>query len=539
MNEAYWSLKSSVWETAPEVIYSDRISIDEHRWIELVPIGRIFAFNGEQPAQALRKLIPSKATNADVIERIPKIIWGGYIAIIVDEQSNYRLFLPDPMGSVRLYFRQLRGGKLDVDIDPVRLIAGRMPVWNIGYLIHFAETGQGIEGNTPFLDLAEVPPGFCIRVNSDGTFEMVRAWFEPVVQEIDSSDLGQEVVGAIQALFEGKQRIAFPVSDSVISSASSIFLRKALPSIECLKLIEIPSIGSPLVDRGQFKEVFDTIQADRVNVEASDALPFAKLAPKELPTVLSERLIFLGKEEAVMDVVGRDTMIFDWEGADLLFHAAPGPMVLSDALKARGGLFALETARKLSRLRKATIFRILWDSVVPEAQYRGLFPGRSYIIPASRVKREGRFLRKQRNRLAQAQMLQSPSVSRPGTWVNPYFSQPVVEAVMRLRSFDSFTEGAADSQEISSALWRAQVGPEENLVVHGLQTNRRQSEELIRDGVLMKSGYLDRKALLNALDLVNNGNPLPANTIARIVCVEMFCRAWQSAVEPMAVPSLH
>ncbi|KOS99565.1 asparagine synthase family domain protein [Burkholderia mallei] len=52
--------------------------------------------------------------------------------------------------------------------------------------------------------------------------------------------------------------------------------------------------------------------------------------------------------------------------------------------------------------------------------------------------------------------------------------------------------------------------------------------ELIRDGVLMRSGQLDEAELEHALKAVRVGQNAAAISLALVGCVEIFCASWQN-----------
>lgn len=560
MKQARWKLRSGDWEITPHHI-TDQVMIGGHRRVELMHFGVVYASSGASPAQALKVALSDKMSTVDIPKQITKTIWGSYLAIVVDEEKSCRIFVPDPMRSVHLYYRQLYSGNLDLDIDLVQMVAGRQPIWNIGYLVHFAETRCEIEGHTPFLDVASVPLGYCLQVNADGTVEMMRSWLGPASNVADHSDLADEMLTAFRAMLKDRRDIVLPLSHDTVSAATAVFLKAALPSMDRVHVVEFstPDLLTPSAENS-VEHFAKEIGAQFTSFHVDDALPFANLTPKQLPTSLNERLLFLKKEEVVQAVAAENGCLLDCHGSDILFNALPDGRSVTEAFKAKGGSFAFATAKKLARLRRVKISEIIIEGIIQSARasllgsahagsrgHRGLFPHRADIMPDSarpsrRLKRAlfSRAAPGQWANLARAQTLQGSLFGNSVAILNPYFSQPVVEAAMQIKSYDSFTEDfdqvnlrkAASRLLTCNDIWHEPAKASHATLIQALQTKRQHVWELIQQGVLMKSGYLDRNRLLRALKLMEQGHASAARSISLIACVEIFCLAWENAVEP-------
>ncbi|MEH0295718.1 hypothetical protein V6R98_26405 [Agrobacterium sp. CCNWLW71] len=558
MKQPRWELISSEWQTASDGFAIDRIPIDRDRRVELIHIGPVIAFDGNSPVLALKAVISSEDTDVALSERIPETIWGHYVAVIIDEQKSSRIFVPDPMKSVQLFYRQGYGGRISLDVDLERLVAGRQPVWSIGFLVNFAETGYGVEGHTPFSDVGSVPAGHCLQVNGDGKIETRRVWFGPSASRAGNVDLADEVTSTLRALFEEHANICLPVSGEIASSVAAIWLEAALPSSEAIRFIEVSPSGPMAVANTKLSPpVAKMARSTVAKVAATDAAPLATLVPKRLPTSLNERLLYLKREEAVLDIAGEHGILVDWHGGDVLLNAVPDEGTVLDAFRAKGTSFALATAKKLAGVRRTSLSKILADSIYralvsqsdprnhKKGGYRGLFPDRSDIIPKSRIRRPRIVQRRLSStpthwaNLARAQNLQAPPFSASVPILNPYFSQPVVEAAMRRKSYHSFLS-EPDQLDLRNfprnTDFLFEQSEEKNMALFlSLRQNHEDLMEFIKNGVLMKSGYLDRSKLAKAFNLILEDHVPAARSLSLIACVEIFCSAWESAVEPETV----
>lgn len=137
--------------------------------------GRGRAYLREAPASVDRALARAR-TLADARDAVTRAVWGAYVAVLDEAATGRRLFLPDPLHSVRLYYRTDEDGRVDVDPQAANLLRGASIDWNLDYLIEFACTQFGPLGETPFASVRAVPPGCALVVDADGRCAIERAW---------------------------------------------------------------------------------------------------------------------------------------------------------------------------------------------------------------------------------------------------------------------------------------------------------------------------------------------------------------------------
>jgi hypothetical protein len=119
--------------------------------------------------------------------------------------------------------------------------------------------------------------------------------------------------------------------------------------------------------------------------------------------------------------------------------------------------------------------------------------------------------------------------------INPFLTQPIVEAAMSISSYDSFDDRndrivlRRIAHEITSVdvLWRRTKGTFDVGFIRGIQSNYGAFRELIDNGVLMRAGRIDQQELQRALKETEVGQGAAAISLGLLGCVEIFCRSWQ------------
>ncbi|AIT19536.1 asparagine synthase family protein [Burkholderia thailandensis E254] len=348
------------------------------------------------------------------------------------------------------------------------------------------------------------------------------------------------------------------LSGGVDSSAGAIFLRKALGANAPLAAVHLYSTSSPdCYERDMAARVADSIGAQLICIDIDRHLPFSERIVRTPPAALNQDMLFLGIDRAVSNALGPSSVLLEGQGGDLLFRAVPDANAVLDALRSNGWSFALRTAEKLAMLHNDSIPRILLMAA-KIALRRRLF---GQDAPASRQTMSRLFASyapraaagRSRRHAPRADAPLDESISMLDRFVsimtpvtdaaytsrlNPYLAQPVVEAAFGLHSYDSFDHrnDRIVLREIASAhtpvdvLWRRTKGSFGIGFVKGIVSHYDALRELIRDGVLMRSGRLDEAELEHALKAVRVGQNAAAISVALVGCVEVFCASWQNFV---------
>ncbi|KVE43175.1 lasso peptide isopeptide bond-forming cyclase [Burkholderia sp. BDU5] len=511
---------------------------------------------------SLDRALARARTLTDARDVVTRGVWGAYILVLDEAATGRRLFLPDPLHSVRLYYRAAGNGRVDVDPQAANLLDGAPIDWNLDYLIEFACTQFGPLDETPFASVRAVPPGCALIVDTDGRCTIERAWL-PRTGAV--GDVRASCAAALDDVYSSIARshpnVCAALSGGVDSSAGAIFLRKALGADAPLAAVHLFSTSSPdFYERDMAARVADSIGAELICIDIDRHLPFSERIVRTPPASLSQDMLFLGIDKAVSGAIGPSSVLLEGQGGDLLFKAVPDANAVLDALHGKGWSFALRTAEKLAMLHNDSIPRILLmaakialrrrlfgqDASVSQQTMSKLFASRAPRGAAGQARtRTPRDLRADTPSDESISVLDRfVSIMTPVTdaaytsRLNPYLAQPVVEATFGLRSYDSFDHrnDRIVLREIASAhtpvdvLWRRTKGSFGIGFVKGIVSHYDAFRELLRDGVLMRSGKIDETELEHALKAVRVGQNAAAISLALVGCVEVFCASWQNFV---------
>lgn len=526
-----WRLERGAWTDARgyRALLSLDAAPDRPIGVTLLEAGdRARAYLRDAHSRIERSLARAR-TLQEARDTVTRSVWGAYLLVLDEAASGRRLFMPDPLHSVRLYYRTDERGRVDVDPRAANLLDRASIDWNLDYLIEFACTQFGPLDETPFAS---------VRV--------VRASCAAALDDVYSR------------IAHSHPNVCAALSGGVDSSAGAIFLRKALGANAPLAAVHLYSTSSPdCYERDMAARVADSIGAQLICIDIDRHLPFSERIVRTPPAALNQDMLFLGIDRAVSNALGPSSVLLEGQGGDLLFRAVPDANAVLDALRSNGWSFALRTAEKLAMLHNDSIPRILLMAA-KIALRRRLF---GQDAPASRQTMSRLFASyapraaagRSRRHAPRADAPLDESISMLDRFVsimtpvtdaaytsrlNPYLAQPVVEAAFGLHSYDSFDHrnDRIVLREIASAhtpvdvLWRRTKGSFGIGFVKGIVSHYDALRELIRDGVLMRSGRLDEAELEHALKAVRVGQNAAAISVALVGCVEVFCASWQNFV---------
>lgn len=503
---------------------------------------------------SLEQALAHARTLSEARDAVTRSVWGAYLLVLDEAATGRRVFLPDPLHSVRLYYRTQGPGRVDVDPQAANLLDGAPIDWNLDYLIEFACTQFGALDETPFASVRVVPPGCALAVDADGRCTIERAWLPraPATDDIRAS-CATALDDVYSSLARSHPSVCAALSGGVDSSAGAILLRKALGAGAPLAAVHLFSTSSPdCYERDMAARVADSIGAELVCIDIDRHLPFSERLVKTPPAALSQDMLFLGIDRAVSKAIGPSAVLLEGQGGDLLFRAVPDASVVLDALHGNGWACALRTAEKLAMLHNDSIPRVLLMAAkialrrqlfaqhapAPRQSMSTLFAPRA---PAgrSRARAPRQTLDESISMLDRFVSIMTPVTDAAYTRrLNPYLAQPVVEAAFGLRSYDSFDHrnDRIVLREIASAhtpvdvLWRRTKGSFGISFVKGIVSHDGALRELIRDGVLMRSGRLDEAELERAFKAARVGQNAAAISVALVGCVEVFCASWQNFI---------
>lgn len=515
---------------------------------------------------AIKRKLNEARDFSEATDVIVDLVWGEYVAILEDSASARRVFMTDPLYSVRLYYRIGPNGEIRLDTRADNLLDDKSIEWNLDYLIEFATTQFGQIGETPFSQIKVVPPGHALLIGIDGEHVVKRVWYpKPACDQNIHSACAGAISHVYSSISANYSNVCAAISGGVDSSSGAIFLRKALGPDVPLRAIHLFSTSSPEFNEySMARQVADSIDAELICIDVDKCLPFSDVVAANPPSGLSQDMLFLSIDKAIAEAIGSSTVVLEGQGGDLLFNAVPDARAVLDALRNRGWAFALRTAEKLAMLHNESVPRVLMMAGKIAARER-LFrrdssastePMSRLLVPLHRNARGRRPRSKNANEPCRSHFsLQDldcfTSVMTPVTdlflthRINPFLAQPIVEAAMNITSYESFDDRndrivlRRIAHEITSVdvLWRRTKGTFDVGFIKGIQSNHDALRELLCNGVLMQAGRIDERELRLAFKETDVGQGAAAISLALLGCAEIFCRSWQEFLSSRAAAS--
>lgn len=549
-----WNFLSSIMSERPTSAFPQQtnIRISENLSLSLYKFG---------PGSLATDLLHGDKTT-DLAEQLVKHCWGCYIALIRNLNDGSYFFLPDPMHSVRLYYKRESNGSISLDTDLRNLVDRGAIEWNTSYLLSFAKTQFGISGQTPFKDIEVVPVGHALLIENDGSTAIKQIW--PLTKFAARDELDQITDSAMsevcQTITKDCDNFVLALSGGVDSTSVAIFLNDELKKKkEKLRSYNYFSTLSPKLNESELaKQVNAAISGDLICMDIGNYLPFADLSPKRPPETLNMRGLFIGLDKMIDRNIGSEALIIEGQGGDTLFWASPESSIIHDSYSDNGIAFALQTAKKLSILRNDSLPRLLYSCLgnslgiitgqqhnnVSMPDVKNMFnSSREKIVRNSLVDKmeiKGKHYPALYQHIENFQyMLEIQSTPNdPGYCrrIQPFLQQPIVEASLLQKSYNSFDTETdrsllrriAKRRKNIPVLNRRNKGGFDAGMIRGLQVHRDQIKELILNGVLVRSNLLDLDMFNENYKRVEVGMLSAGMAISLLVCVEIYCSAWEN-----------
>jgi asparagine synthase (glutamine-hydrolysing) len=504
--------------------------------------------------------------------------WGNYVAILADPAGRHTWVLKDPTGelqccvttfqSVTVIFSRLSDllalGPFTFRVDPAYLRARLL-------------YGGGDLGRTALEGVEQVGRGECIEIareSRSGPLARRSYWHPSVFAEtpaaIENSDLAARAIratlrAATHTLAAGHASLLLRLSGGLDSSIIAACLRG------------IP--GKPRVcsytyynPRGRSDErPWARLSARRVGCEHVES-PIApndlhlehvlSLPPSVEPTPLMAYLLRSTLEQKLADERGASA-VFCGDGGDSGFCAESFAYSVSEYLHRHG--MRREVLRLASRVALSTeqsSWSVLYRAVRRWQRGSGMEQLNRTLVMASRLLSDdlreslpgqARYphpwfadrdrvpwatIRRLGTLLAAPQSYDvAPDVAAPEL-IAPLYAQPVLELLLRIPVYVHFEGGrerglarrafATDlPPEITRRLWKDRApGFYDEL----LDRNRGFLRHVLLDGVLVREGLLDRRAVAETLSDAVVKNPVLPGEVFRHLDVEIWARNWvQSA----------
>jgi len=469
--------------------------------------------------------------------------WGNYVALVLDDERGARYVVNDPTGTLPCYFTQHRGVQLVFSALSDCRMVGVTPQMNWDFVRSRAVNSLTDLDRASFVGIATVHRGECARFDTSGGFVSSSSYWHPSNFE-GAEDLIVDPMLAARAMRATIRKCLY----GVVAPHSSVLTQTSggLDSSVVLGVLsEAPS--KPQI----------TCYTDYVPDSTSDERRWARLATGrgghrhiELPhdprdmvfrdmPALSPSMEpacyfthwFTGPQERRLAAEFGATLVLSGDGGDSSFCSTSFVYAVDHSLKRHGlGLRTLRLAASVARRRDRTVWKVLGKSLRrvligedPDDGRRRLSALSSMVSDETKalVEREERgrgssFL-KAGGQVTQELLLRmgtlgfppifydlSTSVAESAPYVVSILSaQPVYEVCARIPVDIHFDDGRirgmarrAFADVLPAPILRRQWKDRPLLFVPAvISRNVDYLRETLLDGVLVKDGILDRKAL--------------------------------------------
>jgi asparagine synthase (glutamine-hydrolysing) len=487
--------------------------------------------------------------------------WGAYVAILDSGDADRIDIIRAPLGDLACYMLTTKIGTFVAsDVDLLIALAGYDPAiaWPV-VARHLAMPDLGSRA-TCLVGVDELSGGERLRLDrGSSTIETLWSPWSFVHRTkhmTDVSDAAMRVRGAVQTAVRARasqhESVLLKLSGGLDSSIVAACLSGASHPTVALTLVTRDRSGD---ERDHARSVarhlgIPLIEADRdpdlVDIGLSDAAGLPR------PSVRS----FAQASLRIATRVAREhgaTAIFDGGGGDQMFCSLQSVAPVVDCLHSDGGTGRFwATARSIGIAAQTSTFEVARRALV-----RSWTRGPAYRWPCALT-----FLSSQGRAcgltgaehpwlippegtlpgsaahvalLASVQSLvESTDPRAPIPTVSPLVTQPVAEACLRVPSWCWTSDG--HNRVMARQAFRAMLPPAivdrrdkgtpDGFVVDLIEANRGRMHTLLMDGLLMKHGLLDHKAVAAALSPAEHRKAQDNAKLMDLVGVEAWARSW-------------
>jgi asparagine synthetase B (glutamine-hydrolysing) len=501
-----WRLRNGAWSTSDvplRRVFPGLSSVNDRLEIKVYDLEEAGTACLRTSPQIIQEALRRSIRWTDAAAIAMDYLWGTYVIVVFDKATQMRHFFSDPLQSARLHYCVAPRGELAIDLDLTRLVRLNGVRWNVDFLEHYARTQFCMTGKTAFAGIDVVPAGAALSVTRNGDVITTDVW-KP--KRFLGTDSQMQCEDAIETVFSNlvnqHPSISVALSGGVDSSAAAIFLRRALGHDSPFPAVNYYSTASPeAYEVDLARQVAESIGAELICIDIEKHLPFSDLKPAAAPFSPSQDMLFLSLEKELTRILPRGTVLMEGQAGDMLFNAIPTAAAVVDALEDVGPGFGLDVAQRLALLRNDSVFEIL-QSAAKVAYSRSSFGkwrrqpefGRLFHPSRRRAEREARNsgdgytrepLGTSEDELVKSikqfvTIMPSASERTQIRRLNPFLSQPVVEAAMTIKSYDSSSQQndrialrqAAYSVRQLDVLWRRTKGTFDLCFLKGVSENQ-------------------------------------------------------------------
>ncbi|HYD86045.1 MAG TPA: asparagine synthase-related protein [Vitreimonas sp.] len=511
------------------------------------------------------------ATNGDLLA---KAYWGNYVAIWHNPSTESVMVLRDPCGATPCYTRHIDGITLAfADIEDVTVFRGlRFSVdWN--YLQAFILFNYFVTRHTGLAEAKELLGGQRLELRRSGEPLLSWAWngaaiaaaAEPRSFEDASAELRATAESCFSAWGSEYRSIIVSLSGGLDSSILVNLLQREGSADICAQhwLFGGYEQYESVMARSAAAYAGVTLFESPMDPAKDDARRILSMRRRARPKLQTRAVLIDDVSRELADSIGADCFMTGQGGDSVFLQYGGAQRILADYVRLRGlGPDVTRIAYTTAMLQRSSVWHVLRDVLV-QPRWRPLeyvydpdrnrhTPLTSTAIDAISDDYKYHPWYEEAKRLPPCKADQLTSIvalynyhSDYGRGIDrdvilPYFSQPIVELVLRTPTFllahngiDRALERHAFSDLIPQAIARRTgKGGISHYVRDVWRRNQNFYRELILDGELMKQGWLQRQKIERMLSAEYAADGRGGTFVGLLAVAEAWLKSWRSMTPP-------
>jgi asparagine synthase (glutamine-hydrolysing) len=496
-------------------------------------VGRLFDFINHAPATLTRD---EARMVCHAPEQFCKRWWGRYSGVLYNTEQKILTIICDPQGLLNLYYIDVPEGLFfSTDMRLLYDMLPSKPAVNFNYFAEYIINENWVLPSTPLKGIQELEPGMGLTVYEDGHSTKKLLWDVAGIQStfIKDENVFEEKLlatlkGCINAWAQEPSGICVELSGGTDSTGLLILLRDLLPDkkIMAINLMDSKNPSSNEIQYAQ--EVADLCNVplyfvDWQNTSLIDPLPVGWFQNR--PNTLS---LYYNMQQEIHDLKVQHGCLnyMDGQGGDHVFVAPMPKRALADYYLQRGLRGIMQPLKELS-----ATYRMSWTGIMRDtaqdvyAFYRKKHKNcvhtdqKKLLEPfdqrfAQMITRSSGHLDAVLKNFYPAKgdhikslyhaTLYGTQRTPQDVMTSPILSQPIVELALQIPTYQSFKDNydrvffrrAVSRVAKPKALWRRIKGQTTTSMVKECQKQAPFMREMLNNGLLVKSGMID-KAWLN------------------------------------------
>jgi asparagine synthase (glutamine-hydrolysing) len=499
------------------------------------------------------------------------LYWGRYILGIIGDEGI--TFYRDPQGFSLLYYAPHSGGYFFAsDIATLSDALPAQPTLNWTYLTSFIASNHNVTSVTPFNDIYEMLPGCATTLKMHASPVVTQFWDPTEITSVFISDedafqnhVFDTARMTLLSWVSKSEKVSFELSGGLDSSSLLALLKQSTfaSPVHAVNFFNSSFASSDEKDYAQ--DVCDLYNVPLSYLDSKDFLPFSEISLSRrhdrpstglLDTAITKHLV------ALLGIQKNDEIICG-QGGDHLFLAPPPRDAFVDILLDKEFLQAPQTLRELCAYYRMPYVSFLRDACRSYVNY--LRSNLSYVQLTqidtewmtddfkssvnSDIFRPFFWENLKKVHPGKAQHIQAILSSTlyidRGEYIegkpviNPLLSQPLVELVLSMPTYQSFRNGynrfhyrkSLENHNIRGKfIWRTSKGETSGILTAGARKHFDKLRPMLLEGYFVQKGFVNHEKLNHALLAFRSGKTDALWPLINLFVAEKWMRSWERSV---------